>query len=69
MFGGERGLYTRLTGRQNLEYWGALYKLPPHEVKARSSALLDRMGPTDRAEQRVEEVLGRNEAGYASPAG
>jgi ABC-2 type transport system ATP-binding protein len=55
VFGGERGLYTRLTGRQNLEYWGALYKLPPHEVKARSWALLERMGLTDRAEQRVEE--------------
>ncbi|MBD0329532.1 MAG: ATP-binding cassette domain-containing protein, partial [Thermoleophilia bacterium] len=26
VFGGERGVYTRLTARQNLEYWGALYK-------------------------------------------
>jgi ABC-2 type transport system ATP-binding protein len=55
VFGGERGLYTRLTGRQNLEYWGALYKLPSVEVKSRTTALLDRVGLTDRANQRVEE--------------
>jgi ABC-2 type transport system ATP-binding protein len=54
VFGGERGLYTRLTGRQNLEYWGALYRLPTAEVRRRSVALLDRMGLADKADRRVE---------------
>ena len=54
VFGGERGLYTRLTGRQNLEYWGALYRLPSGEVRRRSDALLERVGLTDKASQRVE---------------
>jgi ABC-2 type transport system ATP-binding protein len=55
VFGGERGLYTRLSGRHNLEYWGALYKLPAAEVKSRAAALLERVGLADRADQRVEE--------------
>jgi ABC-2 type transport system ATP-binding protein len=55
VFGGERGLYTRLTGRQNLEYWGALYRLPTRLVKERTAALLDRVGLAERADQRVEE--------------
>jgi ABC-2 type transport system ATP-binding protein len=55
VFGGERGLYTRLTARQNLEYWGALYRLTGAEIKARTAMLLDRVGLTERADQRVEE--------------
>ncbi len=55
VFGGERGLYTRLSARQNLEYWGALYRLSGPEIKERSAKLLDRVGLTDRADQRVEE--------------
>jgi ABC-2 type transport system ATP-binding protein len=54
VLGGERGLYTRLTGRQNIEYWGALYRLPSAEVHRRSAALLDRMGLTDKADKAVE---------------
>jgi ABC-2 type transport system ATP-binding protein len=56
VFGGERGLYTRLTARQNLEYWGALYRLSRAEIKQRSQTLLERVGLTDRADQRVEEL-------------
>jgi ABC-2 type transport system ATP-binding protein len=55
VFGGERGLYTRLTARQNLQYWGALYRLSGGEIRTRSEALLARVGLTDRADQRVEE--------------
>jgi len=55
VFGGERGLYTRLTARQNLEYWGALYELPKDEIARRVEALLGRVGLRDRANQRVEE--------------
>jgi ABC-2 type transport system ATP-binding protein len=55
VFGGERGLYTRLTARQNLEYWGALYRLPTPVVRERTRALLERVGLSERADQRVEE--------------
>jgi ABC-2 type transport system ATP-binding protein len=55
VFGGERGLYTRLTALQNLEYWGALYRLSRGEIHARSRRLLERVGLTERGDQRVEE--------------
>jgi ABC-2 type transport system ATP-binding protein len=55
VFGGERGLYTRLSARKNLEYWGALYRLSGAEIRTRSTALLERVGLTERADQRVEE--------------
>jgi ABC-2 type transport system ATP-binding protein len=54
VFGGERGLYWRLSGRQNLEYWGALYKLSRSEIKERTQRLLERVGLTERADERVE---------------
>jgi ABC-2 type transport system ATP-binding protein len=54
VFGGERGLYSRLTARQNLEYWGALYRLSRTDIRARSAALLERVGLTERADERVE---------------
>jgi ABC-2 type transport system ATP-binding protein len=55
VFGGERGLYTRLSARRNLEYWGALYRLSGAQIKQRSAELLERVGLTERADQRVEE--------------
>src|SRR5437763_5465318 len=54
VFGGERGLYWRLTGRQNLEYWGALYKLTRAELKHRSEELITRVGLSERADERLE---------------
>ena len=55
VFGGERGLYWRLTGRQNLEYWGALYKLSAGASRTRAQELLERVGLSDKADGRVEE--------------
>jgi ABC-2 type transport system ATP-binding protein len=55
VFGGERGLYWRLTGRQNLEYWGALYKLSTRTGRERAQGLLERVGLADKADERVEE--------------
>ena len=54
VFGGERGLYTRLTGRQNLEYWASLYRVAGPQVKPRATALLERVGLADKADVRVE---------------
>jgi len=54
VFGGERGLYTRLTARQNLLYWSALYRQRSADGRRRATALLDRVGLADRADQRVE---------------
>jgi ABC-2 type transport system ATP-binding protein len=55
VFGGERGLYWRLTGRQNLEYWGALYRLSGAETRRRAQQLLERVGLVDKADERVEQ--------------
>jgi len=54
VFGGERGLYGRLTARQNLRYWSALYRVPRNEIRSRADALLERVGLADRADERVE---------------
>lgn len=54
VFGGERGLYSRLTARQNLRYWAALYRVPRREVAGRVAELLARVGLGDRAHERVE---------------
>jgi ABC-2 type transport system ATP-binding protein len=54
VFGGERGLYTRLTARQNLEFWAALYGLRGRALRTRVDALLERMGLVERARDRVE---------------
>lgn len=54
VFGGERGLYTRLTARRNLSYWAALCRVPRRTVPGRVAELLDRVGLADWADERVE---------------
>ena len=54
VIGGERGLYWSLTGRQNLEYWAALYHVPAERTAEAAAALLERVGLRDRADDLVE---------------
>jgi ABC-2 type transport system ATP-binding protein len=54
VFGGERGLYWRLSGRDNLQYFADLYKVPPVVAKRRIPELLELVGLTDRANERIE---------------
>ncbi|OSC74745.1 ABC transporter ATP-binding protein [Streptomyces sp. WA6-1-16] len=54
VFGGERGLYPRLTARQNLRYWAALYGISATNGSRRTDALLEELGLSARADDRVE---------------
>ncbi|MDX1659408.1 MAG: ABC transporter ATP-binding protein [Nitriliruptorales bacterium] len=54
VFGGERGLYGRLTALDNLRYWAALHRLADAEGLRRAHELLDRVGLHERADDRVE---------------
>ncbi len=54
VFGGERGLYTRLTARQNLEFWAAMYGLRGRAMRQRVGAMLSQIGLGERADDRVE---------------
>lgn len=54
VFGGERGLYGRLTALQNLRYWAALYKMPDDTAAERARSLLERFGLSERADSLVE---------------
>jgi ABC-2 type transport system ATP-binding protein len=54
MLSGERSLYWKLTGRENLEYFAALYHVPPAETKARIADVLGAVKLADRAEDYVE---------------
>ena len=54
MLSGERSLYMKLTGRENLEYFAALYHVPPGETKARIEKVLAAVKLADRADDYVE---------------
>jgi len=54
MLSGERSLYWKLTGRENLEYFAALYHVPPGETKARIANVLAAVKLADRADDYVE---------------
>lgn len=50
VIGGERSVYWKLTGRENLEYFAALYHLPPRVIGARIDQVLRDTDLLDRAD-------------------
>lgn len=54
IFGGERGLYWRLSGEDNLRYFADLYHMDPAISKRRIPELLELVGLAGREEERVE---------------
>jgi ABC-2 type transport system ATP-binding protein len=54
VFGGERGVYERLSGYDNLRYFAELYGVPPKEQKRRIESLLELVGLKGREHERTE---------------
>jgi sodium transport system ATP-binding protein len=49
-----RGLYPRLTARENIRYYGTLHGLPERELAARCDALIATLGLTALADRRTQ---------------
>jgi sodium transport system ATP-binding protein len=49
-----KGLYPRLTARENVAYFGALHGLPRAVIRERASALFDQLGMSALANRRTE---------------
>jgi len=54
VFGGDRGLYDRLSARDNLSYFADVYRVPAREKTRRIDELLDVVGLRGRERERVE---------------
>lgn len=54
VFGGERGLYGRLTAAENLAFWCAMHRIPRRTARVRIAELLNRFGLAERAHLRLE---------------
>jgi ABC-2 type transport system ATP-binding protein len=54
IFGGERGLYWRLSGVDNLRYFASLYGVDPDVSKKRIQYLLELVGLKGRGDEKVE---------------
>lgn len=53
--GGERNVYWRLTARENLEYFAALYNLPKSIIQGRIDCLLELVGLKEVVDTPVEQ--------------
>jgi ABC-2 type transport system ATP-binding protein len=53
IFGGERGLYWRLSGLDNLRYFASLYGIEPGASKKRIAYLLELVGLQGRGDEKV----------------
>ncbi|MDY7087380.1 MAG: ABC transporter ATP-binding protein [Actinomycetota bacterium] len=54
VFGGDRGLYDRLSALDNLRYFAELYGVAPRDQRRRIAELLDLVGLAGREGERVE---------------
>ena len=54
IFGGERGLYWRLSGIDNLRYFASLYNVDPGITRKRIDYLLDMVGLQGRGDEKVQ---------------
>lgn len=54
VFGGDRGLYPMLSGRDNLRYFAAVHRVERTNLRARMAELLDAAGLTAAADRRVQ---------------
>jgi ABC-2 type transport system ATP-binding protein len=54
IFGGERGLYWRLSGYDNLRYFASLYHVDPQVTRQRIPYLLELVGLNERSKEKVE---------------
>jgi len=54
VFGGDRGLYDRLSALDNLRYFADLYRVPVGEKRRRIGELLELVGLSGRERERVE---------------
>jgi ABC-2 type transport system ATP-binding protein len=54
IFGGERGLYWRLSANDNLRYFASLYHVEPEVARKRIPYLLELVGLKGREKERVE---------------
>jgi ABC-2 type transport system ATP-binding protein len=54
VFGGDRGLYDRLSARDNLRYFAELYGVAPRDQRRRIGELVELVGLTGRETERVE---------------
>jgi len=54
IFGGERGLYWRLSGIDNLRYFASLYSVDPDVTKKRIPYLLEMVGLNGRGDEKVQ---------------
>ncbi len=54
VFGGDRGLYDRLSARDNLGYFADVYRVPAREQSRRIASLIELVGLKGREGERVE---------------
>ncbi|EQD38580.1 ABC transporter-like domain protein, partial [mine drainage metagenome] len=69
VFGGDRGLYDRLSALDNLRYFAELYAIEPRQQRARIGEVLAMVGLTGRERERGGGILERDAAAAAPGAG